>query len=49
VEQACGNADSAKKLRDQAREVVDDIAAHAGEVRDVFLGQPAVIQLLGET
>jgi predicted ATPase/DNA-binding SARP family transcriptional activator len=49
VEQACGNADSAKKLRDQAREVVDDIVAHAGEMRDVFLGQPAVIQLLGET
>ena len=48
LEQACGNVDSAKKLRDQARAVVNDIAAYAREMRDVFLGQPAVAQLLGE-
>jgi hypothetical protein len=48
LEKACGNADVARKLRDQARAVVDDIAAHAGEMRDVFLSQPAVVQLLGK-
>ena len=49
VEKASGNAELADSLCNQARAVVDDIAAHAGEMRDVFLGQPAVIQLLGET
>ncbi len=34
---------------DQARAVVDDIAAHAGEIRGAFLAQPAVVILLGET
>ena len=47
VEKASGNADLAKKLLDQARSVVEDIAEHAGEVRGMFLGQPAMIQLLG--
>jgi uncharacterized protein YjaG (DUF416 family) len=46
LEQACGDVEVAKKLRDHAREVIDDIAAHAGEIRDVFLGQPAVVQLI---
>ncbi|HEX6384396.1 MAG TPA: AAA family ATPase [Anaerolineae bacterium] len=46
VEEACGDADTADKLRDQARAVVADIAEHAGKIRDVFLGQPAVAQLL---
>ncbi|MEJ2706234.1 MAG: AAA family ATPase [Anaerolineales bacterium] len=45
LEQACDKTDSAKKLRDQAREMVNDIAAHAGEMRDVFLSQPAVAKL----
>ena len=49
LEKACGSANVANKLRDQAREVVNDIAADAGEMRDVFLGQQAVAQLLGET
>jgi len=49
VEKASGNTDFAEKLLDQARSVVEDIAAHAGEMRDVFLGQPAVVQLLGES
>ena len=49
VESACGNTGSEMKLRDQAREVVYDIAAHAGEMRDIFLNQPAVVQLLGES
>ena len=49
VERACGNADSVERLRDQAQTVVGDIAAHAGEMRDVFLNQPDVIQLLDET
>ena len=48
VENTSGNSDSADKLRDQARKVIDDIASHAGEMRDVFLGQPAVAQLLDE-
>jgi hypothetical protein len=49
VEKASGNGNSAEKLLNQARAVVDDIAAHAGEMREVFLGQPAVAQLLNET
>ena len=48
VEKAAGNMDEAEKLHGQAREVVNDIAAHAGEMRDVFLSQTAVVQLLGE-
>jgi len=48
VEKAAGKMDEAEKLHGQAREVVNDIAAHAGEMRDVFLSQPAVVQLLGE-
>jgi DNA-binding SARP family transcriptional activator/tetratricopeptide (TPR) repeat protein len=47
LEKACGDMAAADKFRDQTRDVVDDIAAHAGEMRDVFLGQPAVIKLLG--
>jgi tetratricopeptide (TPR) repeat protein len=49
VEKECGNTDTAEQLREQARTLVDDIAAHAGEMRDVFLGQPTVIQLIGKT
>jgi hypothetical protein len=49
VEEACGDAETAERLRDHAREVVHYIAEHAGNLRDVFLGQPAVAQLLGET
>jgi len=48
VEKACGNVELAEKLCDQARELVDDIAEHAGEMRDVFLSQPEVVQLLSE-
>ena len=40
---------AAERHRAQARVVIDDIAAHAGELREVFLGQPAVVRLLGET
>ena len=49
VEEACGDGDTAEKLRDEAREVVDYIVEHAGDLRDAFLGQPAVAQLLGKT
>jgi len=49
VEKVSGNEALALQLRDQAKEVVNDIAAHAGELRDVFLSQPAVVQLLGES
>jgi len=49
VEKACGDTDAAELLRDKARAVVDEIAAHAGELRDVFLGQPAVSQLIDKT
>ncbi len=48
LEKASGNVDSAKNLREQAGEVVSDIAAHAGEMRDVFLSQPAAAKLLVE-
>ena len=48
VEQASGQADLAEQLSDQAKDVVNDIAEYAGELRDVFLSQPAVVQLLGE-
>jgi hypothetical protein len=48
LEQACGDVDVANNMRDQARAVVDDIAVHAGEMRDAFLGQPAVLKLLSE-
>jgi DNA-binding SARP family transcriptional activator/tetratricopeptide (TPR) repeat protein len=48
VEEACGDRDRAEALGDQARAIVDDIAAHAGELRDVFLSQPAVRQLIGQ-
>jgi DNA-binding SARP family transcriptional activator/tetratricopeptide (TPR) repeat protein len=47
VEQASGHADSANSLCNQARAMVDDIASQAGEMRDVFLSQSAVTQLLG--
>ncbi len=46
LEGACGEVQVARNLRDQAREIVDDIAAHAGGMRAVFLGQPAVVRLL---
>jgi DNA-binding SARP family transcriptional activator len=49
VEEACGDTAAAGRLRDQARVVVDYIAAHAGELRDAFLGQPAITQLLSKT
>jgi len=48
LEQARGDMAAADKFRDQARVVVDYIAAHAGEMRDVFLSQPAVAKLLAE-
>ena len=49
AEEACEDAAAAGKLRDQARAVVTDIAEHAGKIRDVFLGQPAVAQLLSKS
>ena len=49
VEKASGNVDLADNLCEQAREMVNDIAEHAGEMRDVFLNQPAVVQLLAGT
>jgi DNA-binding SARP family transcriptional activator/tetratricopeptide (TPR) repeat protein len=49
LEKACGNTDEVDKLRDQARALVNDIATHAGEMRNVFLSQPVVAQLLDET
>jgi hypothetical protein len=47
VEEACGDADAAGRLRDRAREVVTYIIEHAGELRETFLERPAVAQLLG--
>jgi tetratricopeptide (TPR) repeat protein len=49
VEHAQGAAAAAGALRQEARAMVEDIAAQAGELREPFLGQPAVVQLLGET
>jgi hypothetical protein len=49
MERACGDAAASDRLRDQARVVVSDIAAHAGNLRGAFLDQPAVAQLLGQT
>jgi hypothetical protein len=47
LEQACGNMTMADGLRQQAIELVEDVAAHAGKLRGMFLSQPAVAQLLG--
>ena len=49
LERACGDKAAADELREQARVIVEDIAAHAGELRDAFLAQPAVAELLGNT
>jgi hypothetical protein len=49
LERACGDEAAAGELRDQARAIVDDIADHAGELRGVFLDQPAVARLLAPT
>jgi len=46
LERASGNLAAADKQRDQARAVVDYIAGRAGELRTIFLRQPAVAQLL---
>ena len=48
VEKSTGNLDEAEKLHSQAKGIVNDIAAHAGEMRNVFLSQPDVVQLLCE-
>jgi tetratricopeptide (TPR) repeat protein len=48
VEESCGDAAAAKRLREQARNVVSYIAEHAGELRATFLARPAVAQLLGQ-
>jgi DNA-binding SARP family transcriptional activator/predicted ATPase len=48
LEKACGDIAASDMFRGQARDMVQDIAAHAGEIRDVFLSQPAVVKLLGE-
>jgi tetratricopeptide (TPR) repeat protein len=48
LEKACGDIAASDMFRSQARDMVQDIAAHAGEMRDVFLSQPAVVKLLGE-
>ena len=45
-EGVCGDRNAAKKLHDQAWEVIEYIAAHAGELRDTFLAQPAVARVL---
>jgi DNA-binding SARP family transcriptional activator len=48
AERTYGNTGEADRLNDQAWALVDDIAAHAGELRDVFLAQPAVAAVLAE-
>ncbi|UCG24791.1 MAG: hypothetical protein JSW55_01990, partial [Chloroflexota bacterium] len=49
LERECGDTTAAESYRDQARAVIDHIAAHAGELREVFLSQPGVARLLGES
>lgn len=49
VQEARGDTPASANLREEARALVEDIAAHAGELREAFLSQPAVAQLLGET
>jgi tetratricopeptide (TPR) repeat protein len=46
IEEACGDADAAERLRDEARTVVADIVDHAGKLRKKFLAQPDVVSLL---
>jgi tetratricopeptide (TPR) repeat protein len=48
LEEGCGDREAANKHNDQAREVIETIAAHAGELRDTFLAQPAVAAVLAE-
>jgi tetratricopeptide (TPR) repeat protein len=48
VEEACGDVETAERLRDEAREVVGYIVEHAGELRERFLERPEVVSLLNE-
>jgi tetratricopeptide (TPR) repeat protein len=48
-EEAYGDRNAAEPFREQARAVVEYIADHAGALRDVFLAQPEVAQLLSKT
>jgi hypothetical protein len=48
LEKACGDIAASGMFRGQAWDMVQDIAAHAGEIREVFLSQPSVVKLLGE-
>ena len=49
LEQASGDETATDRLRDQAQEVIDNIDAHASAPREVFIGQPAVVQLSEKT
>jgi DNA-binding SARP family transcriptional activator/tetratricopeptide (TPR) repeat protein len=48
LEGGYGDREAAKKLYEQAREVIEYIAENAGELRDSFLAQPAVAAVLAE-
>jgi hypothetical protein len=48
VEEACGDVETAERLRDEAREAVSYIVEHAGELRETFLARPEVVSLLNE-
>jgi tetratricopeptide (TPR) repeat protein len=45
VEEACGDGETAERLRDEAREVVGYIVEHVGELRETFLERPEVKSL----
>ena len=46
VEEACGSTDAAVDFLNQAQQVVDYIAEHAGELREMFLAWPEVQAVL---
>jgi hypothetical protein len=46
VVEACGDAETAERLRDEARKVVSYIVEHAGELRGTFLARPNVQAVL---
>ena len=49
VEEACGNGDTAERLRGEGKEVVGYIIKHAGNLQEAFLARPRVHALLAHS